>query len=209
MHVSLSLHNHSNMSDGEMDIRSLLDLLTTKYQVVAITDHDTLTIPHPLHLRGLRRKFILLRGIEYSSAGVTHLVGLEPTDPYGTPAEIWMSCRVKWISHPRVSDLSSEDIDTLIRNFPDMNGLEMFNSGILQISDNTEEFKGMNFYASDDLHEPHQLGASWMEMDVDSLDKETVIQKLIDGSFTICTSNTARNPVSLVSKNTILNPKYL
>jgi hypothetical protein len=196
MHIALGLHNHSNMSDGELDIHSLLKLLTSKYQVVSITDHDTLTIPHPHHLRGLRKKYLLLKGIEYSSFGMTHLIGLEPTNPMGTPVEIWMSCRVKWISHPRLSDLSSENINTLIKNFPDINGLEIFNSGILQICDNMEEFQGMNFYASDDLHMPYQLRASWMEMDVDSLDKETIIQKLIDGSFTICTSNTARNPLN-------------
>lgn len=197
MHLALSLHNHTNLTDGSLDIHTLLKLLTTKYQVVAITDHDTYVIPHPLHLKGIRKKFLLLKGIEYSSSGMTHLIGLEPTKPLGTSAEIWMSCRVKWIAHPRLSNLSFDDINTLIKNFPDINGLEIFNSGILQISDNTDEFPGMNFYASDDLHEAYQIGASWMEMDVDSLDKETIIQKLIDGSFTICTSNTARNPLSL------------
>ncbi len=196
MHIALSLHNHSNMSDGELDIHSLLKLLTTKYQVVAITDHDTLTIPHPLHLKGLRKKYLLFKGIEYSAYGMTHLLGLEPTKTTGMPIEIWESCRVKWISHPRLSDLTSASIDVLMRNFPTINGLEMFNSGILQISNNLDEFQGMNFYASDDLHMPYQLRASWMEMDVDSLDKETILQKLIDGSFTICTSNTARNPLT-------------
>jgi hypothetical protein len=184
------------MSDGELDIHSLLKLLTTKYQVVAITDHDTLTIPHPLHLKGLRKKYLLFKGIEYSAYGMTHLLGLEPTKTTGMPIEIWESCRVKWISHPRLSDLTSASIDVLMRNFPTINGLEMFNSGILQISNNLDEFQGMNFYASDDLHMPYQLRASWMEMDVDSLDKETILQKLIDGSFTICTSNTARNPLT-------------
>jgi hypothetical protein len=197
LHIALSLHNHTIMSDGEMGIHDLLKLLSTKYQVIAITDHDALTIPHPLHLRGLRKKFLLLKGIEYSASGMVHLLGLEPTNTTGLPIEVWDSCRVKWISHPRLSDLSSSEIDKIIKNFPTINGLEIFNSGILQICDNTDEFTGMNFYASDDLHMPYQLRASWMEMDVDSLDKETIIQKLIDGSFTICTSNITRNQISL------------
>jgi hypothetical protein len=46
---------------------------------------------------------------------------------------------------------------------------------------------------------PYQLRASWMEMDVDKLDKEEVIQKLIDGDFTICTSNLTRNVLSVFS----------
>jgi hypothetical protein len=46
---------------------------------------------------------------------------------------------------------------------------------------------------------PYQLRASWMEMDVDKLDKEEVIQKLIDGDFTICTSNLIRNVLSVFS----------
>ncbi len=199
MHVALSLHNHTCMSDGEMGIHDLLKLLSTKYQVIAITDHDTLTIPHPLHLKGLRKKFLLLKGIEYSASGMVHLLGLEPTNTTGLPIEVWDSCRVKWISHPRLSDLSSSNIDRLLKNFPDINGLEIFNSGILQICDNTDEFKGLNFYASDDLHMPYQLKASWMEMDVDKLDKEEVIQKLIDGDFTICTSNLIRNVLSVFS----------
>jgi hypothetical protein len=178
-----------------LDVNSLLKLLTTKYQVVAITDHDALTIPHPIQLRGIRKKFLYLRGIEYSAYGMTHLVGLEPTNAHGMPIEVWESCRVKWISHPRLSDLSHEAIDRLVKNFPGICGLEMFNSGILQISDNTEEFEGMNFYASDDLHESHQIGASWMEMDLDSLDREEVLQKLTEGDFTVCTSNKIRNPM--------------
>jgi len=187
------------MSDGEMGIHDLLKLLSTKYQVIAITDHDALTIPHPWHLKGLRKKFLFLRGIEYSAYGMVHLVGLEPINSTGTPIEVWDSCRVKWIAHPRLSDIPSSEFDTLLKNFPTINGLEIFNSGILQICDNTDEFKGLNFYASDDLHMPNQIGASWMEMDVDKLDKEEVLQKLISGDFTICTSNLIRNQLSVFS----------
>jgi hypothetical protein len=85
--------------------------------------------------------------------------------------------------------------DMLFKNFPDINGVEMFNSGILQISDNTDNFVGMNFYSSDDLHQPYQIRASWIEMDVNKLDKEEVIKKLIDGDFTVCTSNKARHKI--------------
>src|SRR5271157_226766 len=131
------------MSDGEMNISDFMKLLTTKYQVIAITDHDCLTIPHPLHLKGIRKKFLLLRGIEYSAGGIVHLLGLEPMNSTGTPVEVWDSCRVKWISHPRLSNLNSDDINKLIKFFPTINGMEIFNSGVLQICDNTDEFKGM------------------------------------------------------------------
>lgn len=185
------------MSDGQLGLNELLKLLTSKYNVIAITDHDTLTIPHPLHRRGIRKKHLLLRGIEYSAAYLTHLVGLEPTQSYGTSVEIWQSCRVKWIAHPGLSGLSETDIDTILATNSGINGIEMFNSGILQVKDNTNSFHGCNFYSSDDLHEPYQIRASWMEMDVPSLDKELIINKLVNGDYTICTSNSSRNPLQL------------
>lgn len=197
------------MSDGALGIPDLLNLIGNSYDVIAITDHDTLTIPHPLHLKQVKydKPTLRLLGIEYSAHGMIHLIGLEPTQPYGTSIEIWDSCRVKWIAHPRLSDLSYDQLSSILENFPSINGMEIFNSGILQISDNTEDFPMINYYASDDLHEPYQIKASWMEMDVDELDKELIIGKLIDGSFDICTSNSKRNPLLIsLDKSSLRTP---
>ena len=199
MRISLSLHNHSILSDGALGIPELLKLIGKSYDVIAITDHDVLTIPHPLHLRQVNygKPTLRLLGIEYSAYGSVHLVGIEPTNTRGLPIEVWDSCRVKWIAHPRLSDLDHNYINTIFKNFPSINGIEIFNSGILQVHDNTDEFPDINYYASDDLHEEYQLRASWMEMDVKSLDKELVIDKLISGDFVICTDNKKRNPLTL------------
>jgi len=193
----MSLHNHSQMSDGQLNIGELIHHLVSEYQVIAITDHDYLTYIHPLHVRGIRKKYLLLKGIEYSAAGFTHLLGLEPTILSGTSYEVWNSCRVKWICHPRLSGFTGESLEAFIGKIPPINGVEMFNSGILQVDDNLNALRGMNYYACDDLHERHQIKASWMEVEVDGLDKETIIEALIEGNYTICTSNNTRNPLKV------------
>ena len=180
MRIKLGLHNHSQMSDGELTVSGLLRALKEAgYDVVAITDHNTITIPHPLQLKGVE-DLLILRGVEVTFPTV-HIIVLEPTKTDVSPAEVIDYARVSWLAHPQFS-MIRPDIAREICTRANLNGVELYNSGYISPWFSKWDWD-LNFYAVDDVHIPSQIMTSWMEMEVDSLDKDTVIEKLISGDF--------------------------
>jgi len=60
-----------------------------------------------------------------------------------------------------------------------LDGVEIYNSGHINFKGDLDG----NLYAGDDLHIPSQVLTSWIEMNVGSLDKETVLEKLQAGDY--------------------------
>ncbi len=177
MRIKLSLHNHSQMSDGYFTVSGLLKVCQDAgYDVVAITDHNTVTVPHPLQLQEVG-DLLVLRGVEITTPRL-HVICLEPSDFSPGMSGMIRSSAVSWIAHPGLSCLSPSVCQEICER-EGIGGIELYNSGISQI---TGYFDG-NQYAVDDLHVQSQLRSSWIEMDVKQLDKETVLGKLKSGDF--------------------------
>jgi len=193
MRIKLSLHNHTNCSDGYFSVGGLLRFLKDEgYDVVAITDHNTYTVPHPIQIRENKvEDLLILRGIEVTFPRL-HIICLEPIK-HETVKDCLDTARVSYIAHPSFSGLNPFDCQMICDKYH-LDGVEMYNNGFIN-------FKGKidgNLYAGDDLHIPSQVMTSWTEMDVDSLDKETIIEKLISGDFEIF-NKPAEQPQSFYS----------
>ncbi len=165
------------MSDGYFTVSGLLKACKDAgYGVVAITDHNTVTVPHPLQLRETG-DLLVLRGVEVTFPRL-HLICLEPSVFNMGALGLIRSSPVSWIAHPRLSELNPSACQKICER-EGLDGVELYNAGIRQ-------FKGWfdgNFYAVDDVHIPSQIMTSWVEMDVKRLDKETVLDKLKSGDF--------------------------
>ena len=180
MRITLGLHNHSCMSDGELIISDLLRLLKTEYDAIAITDHNTITVPHPLLLEKADvGDLIIINGVEITLPQM-HIVCLEPGVHDSGLRMLLATSEVKWLSHPIQSGLTPH-IVRLICEREELDGVEQYNSGEISFKG---ELDGLLF-AGDDLHIKEQLKSSWMEMDVDSKDKDTILEKLKSGEFEI------------------------
>jgi len=176
--------NHTHMSDGFFTIGGLLRYVKDHgFKVIAITDHNTVSIPHRLQRQDMD-DIIILTGTELTLPTV-HIVMLEfPFEPelgYFVPNldinRLSLS-RLKFVAHPSYQAITPLEYKTLDRIL-DLDGVELYNSGEVV-------FKGEidgNFYAGDDLHEPWQVETSWMEMETDSFDKETILEKLKVGDY--------------------------
>ena len=177
MRIKLGLHNHSQMSDGYFTVGGLLRYLKDYYDVICISDHNCYTILHPIQLRESEAEdLLILRGIEVTFPQI-HMICLEPIR-HETVKDCLDTARVAYIAHPFFSGLNPFDCQMIINKYH-LDGVELYNNGHIN-------FKGEidgNFYAGDDLHIPSQVMTSWMEMDVDSLDKETVLEKLKSGDY--------------------------
>ena len=46
-------------------------------------------------------------------------------------------------------------------------------------------FKDLVEFGVDDTHSPEMIGKNWIEIETDSFDKETILEKLKSGDFTI------------------------
>jgi len=176
--IKIGLHNHSQMSDGYFTIGGLLTHLDTEgYDVVAITDHNAYTEVHPIIIREhALEDLLILRGIEVTFPQI-HIICLEPI-LHEHIKECIDTARVSYIAHPIFSMLTPEHCDQIIKKYH-LHGVELYNGGFINYEG---EIDG-NFYAGDDLHIPSQVMKSWMEMNVGSLDKETIIEKLISGDY--------------------------
>ena len=179
MRIKCSLHNHTCMSDGYFTPHGLLRYLKDEgYDVVAITDHNVVTVPHPLQRQGVE-DLLLINGVEVTFPSI-HIVALEPLVMNKGMVELFRSCKVGWIAHPTFSGLEPEWCRTFCKgNYLD--GVELYNSGMTAkpFIDNWD----LNFYAGDDLHVPSQVFTSWIEMDVRRLDKELILEKLKCGEY--------------------------
>lgn len=183
--IKLGLHNHSQMSDGFFTVSGLLKVLGEIYDVIAITDHNVVTVPHLLQLQGVEN-LLILKGVEITFPSI-HFLALEPTIFDQGAVGLLRSSSVKWIAHPALDHLNILDcIDICDRE--SLNGIEQYTTGFLQTKP-SELFKGI-LYATDDVHVPSNLMTSWMEMDVNSIDKVTILEKLKVGDFEIKVQST-------------------
>ncbi len=177
------------MSDGYFTVSGLLRYCRDEgYDVVAITDHafrfdpesiqSAVTVPHPLQRQGLE-DLLVLRGVEITFPRL-HIICLEPSIlDMGVSKLIWSS-RVSWIAHPGLNGLNRLDCMKICADLG-LDGVERFCTGFRQFKG---DFDGV-CYAVDDLHIPSQVMTSWIEMDVEWLDKEIVLGKLKSGDFVI------------------------
>ena len=178
MQIRLGLHNHSQMSDGFFTVGGLLRYLKDSgYDVVAITDHNTYTVPHPIQLRENKvEDLLILRGIEVTFPQI-HIICLEPIK-HETVKDCLATARISYIAHPSFSGLNPFDCHMICDKYH-LDGVEVYNGGHINFKGDLDG----NLYAGDDLHIPRQVLTSWIEMDVDSLDKETVLEKLKVGDY--------------------------
>jgi len=177
LRIKLSLHNHTNLSDGYFTVSGLLRVCRDAgYNVVAITDHNIVTVSHPLQLTEVP-DLLVLTGVEVTFPRL-HLICLEPTCTNMGVIGLIHSARVSWIAHPGLSMINRLDCMKLCRHHG-LDGVELYNSGIRQLKGDFSR----RLYAVDDLHVPSQLMTSWIEMNVQSLDKEEVLAKLKSGDY--------------------------
>ena len=180
------------MSDGYFTVGGLIKLLAEAYDVIAITDHNHLTNPHPLQLQDAG-DLLILRGIELTFPSL-HMVCIEPIDT-SSVINILKSARLSWLAHPCYQVPKMTDmIEVVRRNYLD--GVELYNSGELVFPKQDIDLWPYNFYAGDDLHVSSQLCTSWMEMEVkDKHDKDEIIEKLVAGEHV-----NRRNPMDPVDR---------
>jgi hypothetical protein len=176
--IKVGLHNHSQMSDGTLTVSELLKhLKASGYDAVAITDHNVVTVPHPLQLQDVE-DLLLIRGVELTFPSI-HIMALEPQVLNMGTVGILKSSEVTWICHPKLTKLTPQDcVDICSRE--GLDGVEQYNSGFVQCYEGDHD---LNLYAGDDLHIPEQVMSSWIEMEVDDLDKDQILAKLKAGDF--------------------------
>jgi hypothetical protein len=186
MIIKCSLHNHTHNSDGYFPPEDLLIYLKhAGYDVVAITDHSYHTIP-----KRIPNDLIFIDGIEYwlGDRGM-EIIGL--STPVDNP--ILANAVVAWVAHPKYLFCTFKQMVKTISELNNVDGCELYNDGELQLEPHELEYLSgydINYYGVDDLHVPAQLMKSWIEMEVDSLDKDTVLKNLISGDFWLANRNT-------------------
>lgn len=167
------------MSDGYFPPNELLQFLKLKgYDVVAITDHKVHTIPTVIP-NGL----LFIDGCEFMSSfyrGEIVSLGLDASNPR------LGSSKISWFAHPKYTYGSIRAMRKGILSNEAIYGAELWNNGELQLDEHEEEQFGKDgslLFAVDDLHVPSQVFQNWMEMEVDSVDVDTVIENLKSGDF--------------------------
>jgi len=194
--IKLSLHNHTYMSDGYFSPEELLKFLHLKgFDVVAITDHRVHTIPAEVP-EGL----LFIDGIEYwSDYHRGEIVGLAPD----ISSPVLSSTKLAWFAHPKYYYGDLDFMRKCILGNESIYGAELWNNRERQLDEDREEQfgkEGALLFAVDDLHVPSQVMYNWMEMEVDSVDVDTVVENLKSGDFWLMN----RNPESRLD----LEPTY-
>ena len=193
MKISVSLHNHTIMSDGELSPDELLLYLKDcGYDVIAITDHMNLTIPWKIP-----DDIIFMPGIEWYSPRGYEIACINPhTIPEVGKLDLSQT-ELKWIAHPMYSNFGRysgtsfvmDMLSVLMNNRLD--GYELYNRNDLQISEadyielhNIKSIK-INEYAVDDFHVKGQEFTGWIEMKVPELEYSEVMKNLLSGNYDI------------------------
>jgi len=179
--IKCSLHNHTVNSDGYFPPEDLLIYLKhAGYDVVAITDHNFLTIP-----KRIPKDLLFINGIEYWLQNMQiEIVGLSV--PVNNP--ILANAKVAWIPHPKYSIHSISRMVKIILELENVYGLEIYNAGEPQLTSDELQYLtnyDINYYAVDDLHVSSQLKTAWMEMEVKTINEENVLENLKSGNFRI------------------------
>jgi len=183
LRISVQLHSHSQMTDGYFTVSGLLKVMSELYDVVAITDHNVVTVPHPLQLQGLPEDFLILKGVEVTFPQL-HIICIEPSVFNMGVVGLIRSAEVSYIAHPSFSFLTPEMCLEICEK-EGLDGVEVYNSDFVNFEDTVGLSENYNLYAGDDLHIHSQLGTSWIEMNVDSITKEEVLEKLKSGDFEV------------------------
>lgn len=134
-----NLHTHTTNSDGRLSPQETIDWFSSNgYDVLALTDHNSITDPAPLDPRGM----VLLTASEVSASGgelggTYHLVslGLTPAaalPPVATPATgsirtLRALGAVVFVAHPHWSGLTVGDL--LAAQEAGAHGIEIYNGG--------------------------------------------------------------------------------
>jgi len=139
------------------------------------------TIPHELQMP---EDVVFIDGIEWWHR---HLgfelvsLGLKGDNPTLSDATI------SWVAHPALYDWPMSTYIKAMKSVEGIYGLEWMNSGIAQFQpyELEEIFRECHphFFNVDDFHIRGQEKMSWIEMDVDSLDKDTILETLISGDY--------------------------
>jgi len=181
MIVKCSLHNHTILSDGHLSPHELLYTLKSwGFKVIAITDHNTWTLPHELQIPD---DIIFINGVEWTFR--YHIIKLDlPLERNGRSLD-WRDrldlASVDWLAHPGRWSLTNDQIREICRSYK-LDGAEVCNRGQRQFNG---EIPGVIRYGVDDTHSASMIGKNWIEMELDEFTKEEVIENLKKGRFTI------------------------
>jgi len=148
------------------------------YDVVAITDHNYYTVP-----KRIPKDLLYIDGIEWwHNYYRMEIIGLG----FSSLECMLNDATVGWIPHPKYVRRSIQFIAKVMETNENIFGCELYNDGELQLDVDELEYLSrydINYYAVDDLHVASQLMRSWIEMEVDSVDKDTVLENLKSGDF--------------------------
>ena len=175
------MHNHTILSDGQLSPHELLHTLRAKgFKVIAITDHNTWTIPHELQIP---KDIIFINGVEWTFK--YHIIKLDlPLEKNGRSLD-WKDrldlASVNWLAHPARFGLNNDQIKEICRAYK-LDGAEVCNRGIRQFDGNIQDIVG---YGVDDVHSINMIGKNWIEMEIDEFNKDEVIKNLKEGNFVI------------------------
>lgn len=183
--IKCALHSHTYHSDGELSPEALLSLLYNEgYSVAAITDHQKRTIPWNLSMPD---DFLFIDGVEWWHP---HLGAEIVSLGFDSQDTTIGNAGVSWIAHPywlmKNFRFTIELIAKIVISNKDIYGMELYNDGLKQLSPEEMEYLSdydINYYAVDDLHVPEQINQGWIEMEVDSLDRDTVLENLRTGNY--------------------------
>jgi hypothetical protein len=181
MLIKCSLHNHTILSDGALSPHELLHTLKDRgFKVITITDHNNWTLPHRLQIP---KDIIFLNGVEWTFR--YHIIKIELPLDINYRSLNWRDridlAKIDWLAHPGRWGLSIEKIKELVRAYK-LDGVEKCNRNWYQYEGS---IKGVVEYGVDDVHSIDMIGKNWIEIETDSFDKETIIEKLKKGDFII------------------------
>lgn len=192
MKIKCSLHNHTTCSDGELSPDQLLVYLRDAgFNVIAITDHMNLTVPWKIP-----EGILFIHGIEWYSRQGYEMVLLNPHLSMEKNYLDLSQTPVKWLAHPaflggyRYMGINLKAVASIIQTNK-LDGYELYNGHHKQLSEEDVEVLAQLMdmpyhpFAVDDFHVKGQEMQAWVEMEVDSLDVDTVIENLVSGQFDI------------------------
>jgi len=170
MRLKCILHTHTRNSDGMLTADETITYLRSKgYRVIAITDHNKITtVENPY------TDTLVLHG--YEDTFSIHIVHIED--------ELYKAgTGLVFLAHPSRWGYSVSKIKEVVRRY-NLDGVELYNRGNKQfittpINDDDRLFYNRALLlAVDDFHSPTMENKCWIEIDTDSLDKYTVLDKI-------------------------------
>lgn len=191
-----NFHAHTTNSDGTRSPQAVLDDYAARgYDVLMLSDHDTLTETSKLEARGM----VLIPGNEISKDGF-HLLHLDAkkviaphTDRQQAINEIKgenglaVLCHLNW--HRYHDHIKLETLQSLTNYF----GVEIYN-GVIRYHEGSplatdkwdmllSEGRKLWGFANDDSHSPEHVGVAWNMVQVKEKSQKGVLEALQHGRF--------------------------